>query len=133
LWNNKSAPKVPVTEGGVIEESIFVSGWADWKFNLNTPEHLAYICDIPLRPIKSICGVAKFAVKEIIVVDHNAKDVTRAVGLQGLLQGRLLAFVLVAVNAKEDFKISLGLLNGLQDHGALVAFRVVEPNSSCDL
>jgi len=92
---------------------------------------------MPLHHIKHICGVDRFGWRDAQEVDRNAKDIARAVGLQGLLQGRLLAliasFAVEAVNTKEDFKISLGLLNGFQDHGGLVALRVVEPKSGCDL
>jgi len=117
--------------------SVSGTHWADWNFNVNTGEHLAYIGDMALHHIKLICDVDRFGWRHAQEVDRNAKDIARAVGLQGLLQGRLLAliasFVVEAVNTKEDFKISLGLLNGLQDHGGLVALRVVEPKSGCDL
>ena len=132
MWNKKRAPKV---RGLEIKASSV--GEADWETNVNTGEHLAYIGEIPLEQRRSSCVVGGLALTLEHVFDRNAKDITRAVGLQGLLQGRLLVlkvvFVDATVNTKEDFKISFGLLNGLQNEGGLVAFGVVEPNSGCDL
>jgi len=133
LWKNKHAPKDRAVE--ISPKGNFVVG-ADWKTNVNTGEHLAYIGEIPPKIVTKTSSIVDSTVG--CVVDRNAKDVTRAVGLQGLFQGRHLALmtgyvVVDVVNSREGFKISLGLLNGLQDEGGLVAFRVVKPKSGCDL
>jgi len=101
LWNNKRAPKVRGTEEVSIEKESCVAG-TDWKVNVNTGDHLAYIGEIPLEQSRGSqsnwaidIGCHVFTVDHVvdheIITDSNSKDVTRAVGLQGLLQGRLLA------------------------------------------
>jgi len=140
------APKVRGTEKVGIEKASRVGG-TNWKGNVNASEHSAYIGESPLEYTggsKSKCVVWILAVTFEQVVEHdfiadrNPKDVTRAVYLQGLLQGRLLALIVGFVdvdegNTREDFKINLGLLDSLQDEGGLVACRGVEPKSGCDL
>ena len=144
MVENKSAPKVRGTEKVSIEKGI---GGTVWKVNVNTGEHLAYISEIPLehsRGSKSSCAIdiqgftVEHVIEHEIITDSDTKDVNRAVGLQGLFQGRLLAFIagcvdVVDVNTREDLEISLGLHNGLQDKSGMVAFGGVEPKSGCDL
>ena len=72
------------------------------------------------------------------IADNNTKDVIRAVSLQGLLQGRLLALkarvVLVNnVDGGEDLNVGLSLLDRFQDERGLVAISAVESNARCDL
>ena len=80
----------------------------------------------------------EYVVEHEFIADSDAKDITRAVGLQGLLQGRLLALIacVVLVNdvdGGEDLNVGLSLFNRLQDECGLVAFTAVESNARCDL
>jgi hypothetical protein len=82
--------------------------------------------------------MSEHVVEHEFIADNDAKDVIRAVDLQGLLQGRLLALIarVVLVNdldGEEDLNVGLGLLDCLQDKCGLVAVTTVESNASCDL
>jgi hypothetical protein len=82
--------------------------------------------------------MSDYVVEHEFITDNDAKDVTRAVGVQGQLQGRLLALIayVVLVNdvdGEEDLNVGLGLLDRLQHERGLVAVTVVESNASCDL
>jgi len=55
--------------------------------------------------------MVEHVVEHDFITDGDSKDVTRAVGLQGLFQGRLLALIagfvdVDEVNTREDFEIS---------------------------
>jgi hypothetical protein len=82
--------------------------------------------------------MSEHVVEHEFIADNDAKDVIRAVDLQGLLQGRLLALIarVVLVNdldGGEDLNVGLGLLDCLQHECGLVAVTTVESNACCDL
>lgn len=145
MWN-KPAPKVGSTEQVSVEETSCVGG-TDWKVNVHTGEHLPYIGKIPFEKSgggETICAiyvrslVVEHVVEHNFIADGDAKDVLGAVGLQGLLQGGLLALIagfvdVYEVDTRVNGNISLSLLDGLQDKGRLVAFGAVESEAGGEL
>jgi len=78
--------------------------------------------------------MVEHVVEHDFIANSNARDVIRAVGLQRLLQGRLLALIagfihVYKVDRREDFNVGLGSLDRLQDERGLVALAAVESDT----
>jgi hypothetical protein len=72
-----------------------------------------------------------YVVEHELIANSDAKDVICAVGLQRLLQGRLLALIpdivlLNKVDRGEDFDVGLSLFDRLQDERGLIAVTAME-------
>lgn len=140
------APIVHRTQQVVVEVTTCIGG-TNRKVDVHSLEQLPHIGNLQLessrgsktiRAVYTRCTTLGNVVEHEFIADGDSKDVIRAVRLQSLLDGRLLALIgdVVLVDDVDrgvDFNVGLRLLDCFQDERGLVAVGAVEADAGCDL